>query len=107
MRHVHHLGVVASYVIEKLLFGNNPEVARAGLVGEERAAKLLYLVLTTRLFEKPVSAVVKGPSSAGKSILSSSVLNFFPTDAYFSRTAMSERAIVYSEEPLQQEWKVR
>ncbi len=82
------------------------DLRRSGLVGEERAAKLLYLVLTTRLFEKPVSAVLKGPSSAGKSILMSSVLKFFPTDAYFSRTAMSERAIVYSEEPLKHRFLV-
>jgi hypothetical protein len=49
-----------------------------GVVGEERAAKLLYLVLTTRFLDRPVSAVVKGPSSGGKSHLVESVLKFFP-----------------------------
>lgn len=40
-----------------------------GHVGEEQAAKLVYLVLTSRLLDKPSSAVIKGPSSAGKSRL--------------------------------------
>ena len=34
---------------------------KAGLVGEERAAKLLYLVLTSRVLDRPISAVVKAP----------------------------------------------
>lgn len=71
-----------------------------GVVGEERAAKLLYLVMTTRLLERPVSAVVKGPSSAGKSYLSRSVLRYFPNSAYRELTAMSERALAYTEEPM-------
>jgi len=71
-----------------------------GVVGEERAAKLLYLILTTRLFPKPVSAAIKGPSSSGKSWLLQQVLNFFPSDSYYALSAMSEKALIYSEEPI-------
>jgi hypothetical protein len=42
------------------------EIERAGLAGEERNAKVIYLALTTRLFDRPVNIAVKGPSSAGK-----------------------------------------
>ena len=45
------------------------ELERCHLVGERKNAMLLYLALTSRLFEKIVSVVVKGPSSAGKSYL--------------------------------------
>jgi hypothetical protein len=76
------------------------DVRKAGLVGEERAAKLLYLVLTSRLLERPISAVVKAPSAAGKSFLVETVLRFFPPSAFHVVTGMSERALVYSEEPL-------
>ena len=69
-----------------------------GLVGEERAAKLLYLVLTTRFLPQPVSAVVKGPSSGGKSYVVATVLRFFPDNAHHDLTAMSERALAYSNE---------
>ena len=54
------------------------DLHKAGLVGEERAAKLLYLVLTSRVLDRPISAVVKAPSAAGKSYLVDTVLRFFP-----------------------------
>jgi hypothetical protein len=76
------------------------DLRAAGHVGEERAAKLLYLVATSRLLDKIVSAVVKGPSAAGKSAVVERVLSFFPAEAYYSLSGMSERALAYSEEPL-------
>jgi hypothetical protein len=72
----------------------------SGLVGEQRAAKLLYLVVVSRFLPRPASAVIKGPSSAGKSHLTERVLQFFPGSAYYALSAMSERALAYSEEPL-------
>ncbi len=77
------------------------ELARSGVAGESRVAKLLYLAVTSRFLQRPVSVAVKGPSSGGKSYLTERVLGFFPESAYYARTAMSERALAYSEEPLQ------
>ena len=73
---------------------------RAGLVGEGPNLKLLYLIALTRLFQRPVSAVIKGPSSAGKSYLVEQTLRFLPDDAAYVLTAMSPKALAYSEEPL-------
>lgn len=72
-----------------------------GVVNEERTVKLMYLVITTRLFPQPVSLIVKGESSAGKSFLTKRVLQLFPDDAYLALTAMTEKALIYSHEPLQ------
>ena len=69
-----------------------------GIVGEEKIAKLLFLALTSRLLQKPVSMTVKGSSSGGKSFLVESVTKYFPESAYYELTAMSERALVYTEE---------
>ena len=77
----------------------------AMVVGEERTKRLLYLVLTTRFFE-PVSAAVKGPSAGGKSFLVHSVLELFPPDAYYALTAMSEKALAYSQVPLRHRFLV-
>lgn len=77
------------------------ELGRIGVVGERRGAKLIFLAVTSRLLERPVSVAVKGPSSGGKSFLVESTLKFFPQQAYHSLTAMSERALAYSTEPLQ------
>jgi hypothetical protein len=74
------------------------EVESAGLVGETNNAKILYLALTSRLFERPVSIAIKGVSAGGKSFTVEQVLKFFPPAAYFVRTGMSERAIIYSTE---------
>ncbi len=49
---------------------------------------------------RPVSVAVKGPSSGGKSFVVEKVLQFFPERAYYAYTAMSEKALVYDEEPL-------
>ena len=73
---------------------------RSGVVGESGVAKLLYFALTSRLLNKPVSVVVKGPSSGGKSYLTENVLCFFPESVYHSLTAMTERVLAYSEEPI-------
>jgi hypothetical protein len=66
---------------------------RAGVVGERQTAQILYLVVTSRLLKRPASAVVKAPSSAGKSFVSERVLTFFPSEAYYALSSMSERAL--------------
>lgn len=82
------------------------DLARSGVAGESRVAKLLYLAVTSRFLGRPVSVAVKGPSSGGKSYLTEQVLRFFPENAYYALTAMSERALAYSEEPLQNRFLV-
>jgi hypothetical protein len=76
------------------------ELARCGLVGEERAAKLAYLAMTSRLLDQPVSIALKGPSAGGKSFLVETVLRFLPDSAFYELTGGSERAFAYSDEPL-------
>lgn len=63
--------------------------------GEPRHAKLLFLAVYTQLLERPVSVVIKGLSSSGKSFLLKTVLKFFPKEAYEEVTGMSEKALVY------------
>ncbi len=72
----------------------------SGLVGEARAVKLLYLAVVSWLLDRPVSVAVKGPSSGGKSYAVERVLALFPQDAFYALSAMSERALAYSDEPL-------
>ena len=54
--------------------------------------------MTTRPFERPVSVAIKGASSVGKSYLVECALKHFPPEAYFERTGLSEKALVYSQE---------
>ena len=84
----------------------------AGLAGEERPAQIIYLCLTSRLLpwgkasNRPVSAIGKGTSSAGKSYTQGTVLKFFPPGAYFDLGSMSKRYLLYTEEELEHRFVV-
>jgi DNA-binding transcriptional ArsR family regulator len=82
------------------------ELAQSGVAGESRIAKLLYLAVTSRLLQRPVSIALKGPSSGGKSHVLERVLSFVPESAYYAITAMSERTLAYSEEPIKHRFLV-
>lgn len=76
------------------------DLQASGLAGETRPAQLLYLVLTSRLLDRQVSAAVKGPSAGGKSFMVETITSFFPPSAFYALTAMSEHALAYGTEPL-------
>lgn len=79
------------------------QLEKMGVAGEASQLELLYLVVTSRVLDtplRPVSAIVKSISSAGKSFVVEQVLRLFPPRAFYAITAMSERALVYDTEPL-------
>lgn len=71
------------------------DVRRAGLIGEGRNSKLLYLALTSRVFDSPVSVVLSGSSGSGKSHLVKRVVEFFPPEAVHQFTSISPKALAY------------
>ena len=91
---------------EDILARFGDELEYMQVAGDLRAAKLLYLALTSRHLPRPVSVAVKGPSSGGKSFAVEQVLRFLPEDAFYELTAMSERALAYSEEPIEHRFLV-
>jgi hypothetical protein len=76
------------------------ELDGAGVVGERRLCKLIYLAVTGRFLDRFPSLAIKGPSASGKSWAIERVLDFFPGEAFYLLTAMSERALAYGTEPL-------
>jgi hypothetical protein len=66
-----------------------------GIAGEETVRKMLYLTATTRLFDKPMSVAIKGPSAAGKSHTRDYVLRFFPPEDVIQFTSLTEKALYY------------
>jgi hypothetical protein len=67
-----------------------------GVAGERKNVCLLYLALTSRLLDEPISMTIKGDSSAGKSYVLDRVLWLFPRDAYWELTGMSKQALIYT-----------
>jgi hypothetical protein len=80
------------------------DLRRAGVAGEERLGKLLYLALTSRLLpwgtatNRPVSVLIRGTTSTGKSHTMSTTIRFFPDDAIVNLGSMSRRFLFYDEE---------
>lgn len=81
------------------------DVRRAGVAGERRLSRLLYLAVTSRLLpwetatNRPVSVLIRGTSSTGKSHSASTVQRFFPPDAVIDLGSMSRRFLFYDQEP--------
>jgi len=77
------------------------DVRLAGLAGEKKLSKLLYLAITSRLLpwetatNRPVSVLVRGTSSTGKSHSASTVQRFFPPEAVIDLGSMSKRYLFY------------
>lgn len=69
--------------------------------GPTYPVELLVLVLHSRHLGEPVSAVVRGESSAGKSYAIKQALKFVSPEGYYPLTASSEKALIYSKENLQ------
>jgi hypothetical protein len=76
------------------------DAATAGVTGEQRTVKLIYLAATSRLLDRLASIVVKGQSSSGKSWTAQVTLGFLPPESYYEMTAASEHALIYDREPL-------
>jgi hypothetical protein len=76
------------------------DLRKEGIAGEEKTAKIIYLVVTSRLLDEPLSAVIKGVSSGGKSHVTEKTLEFFPKEACHTLTAMSDRVLAYTDESL-------
>ena len=87
----------AEIVACKDVLGAFEKAWRLSMAGEVKNAKLLYLTCTSRLFDRPMHAAIKGTSAAGKSEIRKRVLKFFPPEAVLSFTMLSERALLYFE----------
>ena len=74
------------------------DVVALGVVGERNLAATTYLTLTSRLLDEQASLAVKGHTASGKSFVVEAVRRLFPPEAAVVFTAMSERALVYSDQ---------
>lgn len=74
------------------------DFARIGIAGEETLALSVYLVGTSRLLDRPLAAIVQGPSSSGKSYVVGRVASLFPQNAVLVATQLTPNALFYLDE---------
>src|SRR5689334_58626 len=67
-----------------------------GFAGSTHIPQLVFLAAYTRIFDNPVSLVIKGPSGSGKSFALQSGLNYISESAYERFSGMSDHALLYS-----------
>lgn len=70
-------------------------IRKAGVVGEEQNALVIYIAATSRLLEKPLCLFVKGSSGAGKNFLTDAVLELLPSSETRVLTSSSLRSWNY------------
>jgi len=72
---------------KNLLGRISSDLETIGYVGEDRNKQLAYLIATSRKLDKPMSAIIRSESGAGKSFLMECVAELMPEEEvqYFSR----------------------
>lgn len=79
----------------RLLYFARKKVAELGIVGEARIVLVLLLAGIARVFPKPPSVLIKGPTSSGKSTLVKTTLQLFPPDCVVERAGLSKKALAH------------
>jgi hypothetical protein len=76
------------------------DLATSGIVGERDLALTIYLAGMSRLLNNPLSAIVRGPTSSGKSYIVTKAAQMFPPDQVIRATKMTPQALFYAETDL-------
>ena len=71
-----------------------------GVAGEGRTIGLVRLSVRSRALQRPVNLEVNSPSSAGKTHIITTALQLEDPSAYYELTGTSEKALIYTDEPL-------
>ncbi|MHC5023151.1 MAG: hypothetical protein ACYTGG_04475, partial [Planctomycetota bacterium] len=66
-----------------------------GVVGERKLGQTTYLLATSRLLDKPLSGLVQGASSSGKSFTITKVAELIPPESVFGITNHSPKSFYY------------
>lgn len=66
-----------------------------GYIGDTKLPIIAYLTMVSALRSDPVSLLIKGPASSGKSYALNCAKRYLPDDAYKQFEGMSEKALLY------------
>ncbi len=71
------------------------DMATIGIAGEKQLRVMLYVIMTSRLLDKPLSAIVQGASASGKSYIIETVAKLIPPEAVVQAHDFSDQALYY------------
>lgn len=78
-------------LIERVLI----DIEVLGVVGERDLALAVYLIGTSRLLDRPLSAITQGTTSSGKSFVNKQIGQLFPPEAKLLATSITSQALYY------------
>ncbi len=79
----------------RFLYEARKKVSELGIVGEARIILILLLAAIARVFPKPPSVLIKGPTSSGKSTVAKTTLQLFPSECILERAGLSRKALAH------------
>jgi len=71
------------------------DLDKLGVAGEGKVKQTLFLVGVSRRLQRPLAAMLQGPSSSGKSFLVTRMASLFPPEAVFMATQLTPEALYY------------
>ena len=71
------------------------DIGSMGLAGEDDLKLTVYVVMTSRRMDKPLSAIVQGASSSGKSYTIETVAKLMPAEAVVQAHDFTDQALYY------------
>lgn len=71
------------------------DVQKTGVAGEDELIAALYLVAVSRMLPKPLSAIIQGSSSSGKSFVLDKVGKLMPDEAVVRAVDMTANSLYY------------
>jgi hypothetical protein len=76
------------------------DIEAVGVAGEEKTALTLYVIGTSRLLANPLSGLVQGDSSTGKSHLITKIAELMPPQQVLWATRLTPQALYHLTEPI-------
>lgn len=80
---------------ETLLEQISRDIEDIGVAGERELALTIYIIMTSRLLNKPLSAIVQGASASGKSYIIETISGLMPPEAVVKAHDFSDQALYY------------
>ena len=80
---------------EKLFERISRDIEAIGIAGERELSLTIYIIMTSRLLDKPLSAIVQGASASGKSYIIETVSKLMPPEAIVQAHDFSDQALYY------------
>jgi hypothetical protein len=82
------------------LFRVGQKLEELGVTGEGKNRLTLFLAALTKDLEKPVSVLMKGPTSSGKNNVVRSIVSLLPPECVITRASLTPKALAYGSESL-------